>query len=535
MQWGLIKLEQWAKENSLQFNASKTKAMMFTRKHRYDPVPLYLNGEMIEFVESFKYLGVIFDRKLKWKIHIKAQIKKAKNSLMIGKRMIGKTWGLGPKQAYWLYTAIVRPMLMYGSIVWIGGIKGAVIKKELVKVQRLACLMITRAMRSTPTAGIEAMLGLEPLEITVMENAIAASIRIKNNGGWKRQEEDRLKHFSHAKIIDDIIEENTELMQPQDRLKNSVRESSKFTVKIGEREELNKTSIRPMPIHSEKINCFTDGSKTELGTGNAYKIYSHGFCKGESNYLGQNTTVFQAEVTAITSAGIELIKQETRNKEINFYVDSQSALKATNSYVIRNKSVKECKQILNKISEHNSVILNWMPGHENHKGNIIADKMAKAGVNMYTEGQEPRIAISKCVIKQKLKGWKKEQHNRLWQERTDCRQTKLILPLVRHKWRGKILNHSKEEIRILTQIITGHANLKRHRYLMDMEDNPLCDKCGMEETAIHLITECPGYVGLRIATLGRPIVEEKSIREFPIYKILSFAEGTERWKTRELD
>ena len=54
---------------------------------------------------------------------------------------------------------------------------------------------------------------------------------------------------------------------------------------------------------------------------------------------------------------------------------------------------------------------------------------------------------------------------------------------------------------------------------MDMEDNPLCAKCGIEETAIHLITECPGYVGLRIATLGRPIVQEDSIREYPIYKI----------------
>ena len=86
-----------------------------------------------------------------------------------------------------------------------------------------------------------------------------------------------------------------------------------------------------MPTHSEKINCFTDGSKTKLGTGNAYKICSHEFSKGESNYLGQNTTVFQAEVTAITTAGIELIKQETRNKEMNFYVDSQSALKAANS------------------------------------------------------------------------------------------------------------------------------------------------------------------------------------------------------------
>ena len=102
-------------------------------------------------------------------------MKRTKSSLKIGKSTIGKKWGLGPKQAYWLHTAIVRPMLMYGSLVWIKGVKGAVIKKELVKVQRLACLMITRAMRSTPTAGIEAMLGLEPLEITAMESAIATS------------------------------------------------------------------------------------------------------------------------------------------------------------------------------------------------------------------------------------------------------------------------------------------------------------------------------------------------------------------------
>ena len=108
-------------------------------------------------------------------------------------------------------------------------------------------------------AGIEAMIGLEPLEITAMENAIAASIRIKNQGGWKREEEDRLKDFSHAKIIDDIIGANMELMQPQDKLLNTERERSRFTVRIEERKEL-ETSIRPMPLHKDKINCFTDAT-----------------------------------------------------------------------------------------------------------------------------------------------------------------------------------------------------------------------------------------------------------------------------------
>ena len=65
-----------------------------------------------------------------------------------------------------------------------------------------------------------------------------------------------------------------------------------------------------MPIEREKINCSTDGSITELGTRNIYKINSHEFSEGGSNYLGINTIVFQAEVTAIASVGIELIYNE---------------------------------------------------------------------------------------------------------------------------------------------------------------------------------------------------------------------------------
>ena len=57
----------------------------------------------------------------------------------------------------------------------------------------------------------------------------------------------------------------------------------------------------------------------------------------------------------------------------------------------------------------------------------------------------------------------------------------------------------------------------------------------MEEKTIHLITECPGYVGLRIAILGRPIVQEEGVGEYSMYKILKFVEGTERWEVREPD
>ena len=62
------------------------------------------------------------------------------------------------------------------------------------------------------------MIELEPLEVNAKENTIAPSIGIKIIEVGK--EKDRLKIFSHIRILDKIIEEKKELIQPQDRLIN---------------------------------------------------------------------------------------------------------------------------------------------------------------------------------------------------------------------------------------------------------------------------------------------------------------------------
>jgi len=60
-------------------------------------------------------------------------------------------WGLGPKVVHWLFVAIVRPTISYTSLVWWPGCQTARTKNKLSKVQRLACLGITGAFRTTPT------------------------------------------------------------------------------------------------------------------------------------------------------------------------------------------------------------------------------------------------------------------------------------------------------------------------------------------------------------------------------------------------
>ena len=128
----------------------------------------------------------------------------------------------------------------------------------------------------------------------------------------------------------------------------------------------------------------------------------------------------------------------------------------------------------------NEIRLNWMPGHEGHRGNMVADCMAKEGARTRTYGQEPRMPVSRSLIKEVLSKWSTEEHDRYWQDRIDCRQSRLVLPNVEHQWSRRILRHSKKQIKIVTQLVTGHANLQRHRYIMGMEDNPDCRGCGDE-------------------------------------------------------
>lgn len=65
----LIRVFEWCKFNRLALNVSKTKAMLFTNRPFVPPV-ISVNYNPIEFVTEFKYLGLLFDPKLKFNKHL---------------------------------------------------------------------------------------------------------------------------------------------------------------------------------------------------------------------------------------------------------------------------------------------------------------------------------------------------------------------------------------------------------------------------------------------------------------------------------
>jgi hypothetical protein len=57
-----------------------------------------------------------------------------------------KTWGLKLMIVYWIYTNVIRPMLMYAAVVQLRGVCWGTVKAEPGRLQKLAHISITGAV-----------------------------------------------------------------------------------------------------------------------------------------------------------------------------------------------------------------------------------------------------------------------------------------------------------------------------------------------------------------------------------------------------
>jgi hypothetical protein len=70
LQRGLSSMKTWREPCNIKIDEDKTQGIYFSRSRRPSVSHLTLNGRNIPFVNSAKYLGVIFDKRFTWRFHI---------------------------------------------------------------------------------------------------------------------------------------------------------------------------------------------------------------------------------------------------------------------------------------------------------------------------------------------------------------------------------------------------------------------------------------------------------------------------------
>jgi len=138
-------VSKWLKLNKLSLNLSKTKAMLFSRQ-RTIPLPeIFIDSHQVEFVNNFKFLGIVLQQNLKWNTHVDMISKKISKTLGIMRRL-KKIVPL--KTMLNIYNALILPHLNYGIIIWGGQ------DSRLFKLQKSAVRTITNSKYNAHTTPI---------------------------------------------------------------------------------------------------------------------------------------------------------------------------------------------------------------------------------------------------------------------------------------------------------------------------------------------------------------------------------------------
>ena len=184
---------------------------------------------------------------------------------------------------------------------------------------------------------------------------------------------------------------------PADRIKKTKLFERNFECQIVDK----KNAIRFESILNQSTaKVYIDGSKLNGRVRAAfYAEYPNNSPKQAFFHLGIYSTVFQAEVLAISQVAKNLLLDKMHNQSIVALVDSQAAIKALIKCTVTSITVLNCIRNLNQLGKQNHVSIAWIPGHAGVHGNEVADYVAKSGSKSKMHGPEPFITVpyASCV------------------------------------------------------------------------------------------------------------------------------------------
>ncbi len=521
LQSALNKISNWCTKNELSINPAKTKMIIFTNRKKIEGVVIpTINGIEILLVKEVIYLGILLDYLLSWIPNIERRIQKATAALWQCRKAYGKSWGLSPKVLYWIYTSVIRPILLYGSFLWSHTCNQKTIIERLNKFQRIACKAITGAWHSAPTAAIETLLNLTPLHILVETEAISTFNRLTRDPNTK------VKNIGHSKTWFDSIQLLPDIHTIPDSIKSAYRFDGKFNLLIPSRTQWSDGTL-PDP---NNVNLYTDGSLINKSAGAG--IYCESPSMETSIPLGTYCSIYLAEVMAVTKCFHSLVDKEMTNEIISIHTDSQAVIKALSSNKFSSALTLECWESLNELSHSNEVNVIWVPGHTEIPGNEKADELARKGALSKPMGPEPIVGTPYSNIKFNIKIHRTLRFSNHWLSQEGCRQAKNNISL--NKKHSKFLiNISRIRLKVYAGVMTGHFDFNKHLTNLGKRQDPGCDLCGGSiDSADHYLCRCPAFISSRYKCLGNYVLKCGTIKTLHPRDILRYICSTGRFLTK---
>ncbi|XP_067123584.1 uncharacterized protein [Centruroides vittatus] len=241
------------------------------------------------------------------------------------------------------------------------------------------------------------------------------------------------------------------------------------------------------------IQIFTDGSKCNDKVGSSFIVRdcnTNDFTHHASFRLAGQCTITQAEQYAIYKALNFINKNKIKNRHIRICTDSQTAIKK-----VHNHSGSISELIYDEINKsyNNLIAFSWVRGHTGVEGNERADSLAKqaaasSATVCYSEMSD--TSVKSVIHNTAIQLWQQE-----WENNNTGRTTYLFFPDILSRLNNKFFHTDY----YITQITTGHGNLRQYLHHFKHSDQPFCD---CDDNSIqditHFIFHCPNFDNFRV-------------------------------------
>ncbi|KAI5715377.1 hypothetical protein M8J77_015106 [Diaphorina citri] len=494
----LDEIHLWAESNGTLFSTDPGKSVCidFHRLRVARSPILSYNGTPLHFVTNNKFLGLLWDAKMNWSLHIQYIKSRAMNSLNALKMVSCKKFGVRRDVLLKFYKSFTLPILDYGCYIY-SSAKDSVLNK-LNTVHHAGIRIATGALRSSPVVSLYVDSGIPPLFLRRSKLMLNYVSKISASPFNPAQ-----KVLFHQDLSGTIFTVNKPkpLYVRFREIANfiNVLDSSEIAPYVrfvppwsncappvdqclGEGKKSDTAPVVFQKMFHEVINikyanhtiCFTDGSKSPDVTGCAFSIGD----MVQSTLLNPINSIFSAELIAIFLC-LEAIIDSPSNQFL-IVSDSRSALAALANVRFSNPLVTKVFSTWSYLKLcDKEVSFIWCPSHCGIRGNEIVDVAAK---------NPSDLAPSKLCTPEDLKPFiaslmKTEWQNQ-WNNVPSTNKLKSIRPYIKH-WNTSNQDRRIKEV-ILTRMRIGHTRLT-HNHLFTKSAPPIC-QCGAPLSVRHILS-----------------------------------------------
>ena len=471
----------WGQENGLTFSHKKTQVILFKRKNKSKvECNLHMYGHKLPISIEISYLGLTMMERLNWNPHVTNKINKSKRKLCMLRAALGVTWGPSPRMLLWAFQSLIVPSLTYGSVIWAHRDLNKSILGKLSQLNRLAAIMTSPIRKSTPTAGLEVILGLKPIDLVAQELGLTSSLRLKTNPKWDGLGRNN-KFLGHVRSWE---RRRGTLGLSEEGYDRAGLRLFNWDPPCTRTSDLNEVGALICTIQTEGEGDFLRFHSNFEGGNLGGEVTHRCVIKGQNPYrLYKGFELIIGAIDRLADEGMEVVIL-SEHCPVTLLRPIVNDTK-TNTLLLAMSKLE--MKVKGKIKFSNNKLL-----LEKHLPKQQWDGIRWDNVQVTTALRSWQIA------KQAVKKWGDRKWQKRWDHLSTCSQTKIWFPILREDVTPMVKRLARADLGRFIQFTTGHNHLLRHRNLLEEGGGDKCRLCGLErEDSLHLWDVCQGTSSLR--------------------------------------